>query len=257
MMKISIIDADSIIYKICWKYDGQDLNSLKKYIDTYISGINKMVDATHFCLCLTVGKNFRYNVAVTRPYKGNRTALEKPKFFDDIKEYLVTHYKASYTANLYEADDLIFIHGTNLKIKYPECVVIYCTNDKDCLQIPGDFYDYHKDASFRVDEYSASYNLCTQMIKGDSTDNIVGIEGLGAVAAKKILQENVPEETNMNLVFSEYLKKYGSNDGILRFCETYKLVKLVHTDLEIPLPSLNEVKNEFNGVSEGSEKNLS
>ena len=50
MMKISIIDADSIIYKICWKYDGQDLNSLKKYIDTYISGINKMVDATHFCL---------------------------------------------------------------------------------------------------------------------------------------------------------------------------------------------------------------
>lgn len=257
MKKIAIIDADSIIYKICFKYIDSSFDELKRLTDSYIETIVKNTDSTHFCLCLTVGTNFRYKEAKTRPYKGNRSKLEKPPLFDKVKEYMVTDYHASFTYNLYEADDLIFIHGTNLKTHDPECSVIYCTNDKDCLQFEGDFYDYHKGAAFRINEFEANYNFYTQMITGDTTDNIVGIEGLGAVAAKKMLLENVNSSTNAEIVFNEYLKKYGSDEGINRFYESYKLLRLVNVDPSIPLPFLNEAKNEFNGISEGSEKNLS
>ena len=258
-MKIALIDADSILYKICHKYIGEDLIELKRLTDSYIDNILKNTDSTHFCLCLTVGTNFRYAEAKTRPYKGNRAKLEKPPLFDRLKEYMVLEYKASYSYNLYEADDLIFIHSTNFKLKNPDCEVVYCTNDKDCLQVPGDFYDYHKGASFRINEFEAGYNLCTQMITGDTTDNIVGIEGLGAVAAKRILQDNTDLETNIKLVFDEYLKKYGTHDGILRFYESYKLLKVVTSDSTIPLPFLNTRKEENGdtGVSKTSTENIS
>jgi hypothetical protein len=35
-------------------------------------------------LCLTLGKCFRYNIAKTKPYKGNRKG-EKPKYFNEHK----------------------------------------------------------------------------------------------------------------------------------------------------------------------------
>ena len=94
--RIAFIDADTLIFfAVHNKKDSLIVKSLqdcKSHMDDLIKNILNYTKATHYLLFLTVGRNFRYDVYPE--YKGNRKYGEKPQYFDQIKEYLITNYKS-------------------------------------------------------------------------------------------------------------------------------------------------------------------
>ena len=75
-----------------------------------------LLDCEEHELFLTGKQNFRFDVAVTAPYKGNRKDVKKPKHLPLLREYLQTAWGAS-VSDGQEADDDIAIRATELKGK--------------------------------------------------------------------------------------------------------------------------------------------
>lgn len=96
-----------------------------------------------------------------------------------------------------EADDLI-------RIWQQECVAndqdyAIFSIDKDLRCIPGAHYLLHKNQWLNVTEDMATRFYYEQLLKGDPTDNIRGIPGVGPVKAEKFL-ENCDNEKDMQIV---------------------------------------------------------
>lgn len=232
-MKILIVDADSIIYKICWTNQESNLETVKKAADDYLNEIFKNTESTHYILCLTLGKCFRYNIAKTKPYKGTRK-IDRPKYFDELKEYFIVNHKAFYSKDQYEADDLIFILKSQYELKYPEADIILAINDKDCLQYEGSYYDYHKKIEIYINNEDANMNFLMQMLQGDASDNINILEGIGPKTASKILAV----DGDIVQVFTQFFIHFGQDVAIEKFYEAYKLIKLIKEDNTIIAPEL-------------------
>lgn len=251
---IMICDADSILYATAFAMKGEPLINLLTKVDDFLISIANSCNAEKALICISEGKSWRKQYAKTKEYKGNRAGREIPPYLDDLKRYLKTKWNAFYIQH-WEADDLIFMARTVYKKKYPEYRIFMATNDKDCRQFPGMFLDFKKMAFFTLTPEQASKSLWTQMIVGDSTDNIAGIQGIGKVGAEKMLQDQ-PVLDYPQVVLRGYIAKYGERAGIEKFYESYKLLKLVdscedagYQDDIIPEP----IKVDYSGHSELSE----
>ena len=82
---------------------------------------------------------------------------------------------------------------------------------------------------------------------GDSTDGIPGIPGLGPKTADAII-DNMPSVlSHHQVVLSQYLAKFKLDEGVQRFYETFKLVRM-HTDINVAamdVPSILSVEDKF------------
>ena len=128
--------------------------------------------------------NFRIDVAKIKPYKGNRIQ-PKPLHYEAIRKYLRDKWGAV-TTDGYEADDALGINQDD-----SSCIA---TIDKDLNMIPGFHYNWQKDQFFDVNGADASFFFYKQLLTGDSTDNIVGLPGVGPVKAEKILAGHTSNE---------------------------------------------------------------
>jgi hypothetical protein len=166
---------------------------------------------------LSNGPCFRHRVATTRPYKGSRADKRKPTYLKDIREYLIQQYD-TYIAEDEEADDMLGIAAT----KAGPYGAVIISIDKDLDQIPGLKYNFMHDVGYEVSENVAWYNLCIQLMTGDSTDDIPGLPKIGPGKAKKALhgleddpQSMMEEVVRMYQIHSgkenwyEYLKEQG------------------------------------------------
>tara|TARA_R110000868_G_scaffold14414_2_gene67011 strand:- start:25167 stop:25892 length:726 start_codon:yes stop_codon:yes gene_type:complete len=232
-MKILIVDADSIIYKICWTNQESSWETVKKAADDYLNEIFQNTSSTHYILCLTLGKCFRYNIAKTKPYKGHRKT-DKPKYFDQLREYFITEHKAFFYRDQYEADDLIFILKNQYEEKYPDADIILGVNDKDCLQYEGTYYDYHKKVEIYLNNEDSNMNFLMQMLQGDTSDNINILEGIGPKTAAKILAV----DGDIVQVFNQFFIHFGQDIAIDKFYEAYKLIRMITKDNDIVAPEL-------------------
>jgi hypothetical protein len=164
------------------------------------------LDATDFDvkLVLSGGDNFRYAVAKTRPYKGNRDKAHRPTHEKAIREYLASKWD-TIVAKDEEADDVL---------GYTQCTMpedsIICTIDKDLNMIPGWKYDFVKEEKYHVTDDEAMGNFYRQLVTGDATDNIVGIPRAGVARANKILSDRTLDEQWLSVV-AEYMAKGGEN----------------------------------------------
>lgn len=154
-------------------------------VDTQLKGIvddlHKMTGKKHRpVVYLSKGRSFRQHVATIRPYKGNRDVRHQPVHKEAIIEYLKDRYNAHVTEEL-EADDLLAINGLQGGV--------VCSIDKDLLQVPCRHYDWTTGQLLTIDENDGHYNLWAQILSGDSTDNIVGVPGVGGAKAYKYLDE--------------------------------------------------------------------
>jgi hypothetical protein len=130
---------------------------------------------------LTGPGNFRELVARTKPYKGNRLEA-KPKHFNAVGEYLRTQWGAESVRGI-EADDAIGIALTRAKEQS-----IAVSTDKDLCQVPGWHYNWVATDLFSVSPREADFALYTQILAGDATDNVPGLEGIGETKARGILE---------------------------------------------------------------------
>lgn len=159
--------------------------------------------------------NFRFALAKTQEYKGNRKDMKKPIHYDALREYVIKYYDAEVIYNQ-EADDALGIEQT----KRPDKTVI-CSIDKDLDMIPGYHYNADKD-QFYVAEDPGTLRLSddrhklygtglkwfyAQMLLGDSADNIPGLKGYGPVGVYNVLHKAKTEEEMIDITKKLYDKK--------------------------------------------------
>lgn len=141
--------------------------------------------------------NFREQIAVTKPYKGQRKSA-KPHHYDNLTAFILANYETK-VAWGYEADDLLSIdHRLD-----PENTII-CSRDKDLRITPGKHFGWTcgKQEQFGpmdIDELGfleltdkglkggGLKFFYSQLITGDSVDNIPGLPGCGPMFAFKLL----------------------------------------------------------------------
>lgn len=176
------------------------LHSVKKMI-------NSIIEATGAgnCIVYLSGKgNFRDELPSPFKYKGNRDNAPKPIHYYPIRDYLEDTWKAVVTEG-YEADDALGIYQCNNKD------TILCSPDKDLNMIPGLHYNWNKPDKgiYEIGFFEGLRNFYEQLLKGDSVDNIIGIEGIGEVKAAFALEgldtvEDMAMETQ--LLYAEHGK---------------------------------------------------
>lgn len=154
---------------------------------------------------LTGSGNFREKVAVTKPYKGNRTK-PKPTYYNDMREYLCKKYHAK-VVDGEEADDYLgYSHYAQWFFDPTSSAIV--TIDKDLDMIAGIHYNFVKEEQYYVDEDEADRFFLWQLVVGDTSDNIPGIPGMGAKRADALL-EGVPTDKAFTKVRALYAEEFG------------------------------------------------
>lgn len=204
---LALIDADVLLYECSAIAEDRETGEVKSFdfvkevFDGRIDDICKATGVEDHQLYITGEGNFREQVAVSKPYKGNRKQ-EKPFHYQNLKAYMEGHHKCTVVHGM-EADDLMSIH----QVEQGDLSVI-CTRDKDLRQVPGWHYGWE---CGRQPEYKLRYVtdpgtlelskdkkkvvgtgikfFWAQMLVGDGVDNIPGLPGWGPVAAYDMLYD--------------------------------------------------------------------
>jgi hypothetical protein len=153
---------------------------------------------------LTGSGNFRDQLATILPYKGNRDELHKPKYYSEIKQYLVDVWGSTVISGR-EADDALGCEQWANKSR-GTCIV---TIDKDLDQIPGYHYSWVKQEFYDQPLEDANKFIFYQMLTGDRVDNIPGIKGVGSKTAEKLLGGLALEDAR-ELVRARYRTQYAN-----------------------------------------------
>lgn len=236
--KVALIDGDIVAYRCAAsilptkskEQEPDDLAILR--LDELMYRILNDTQSSEYVAYLSGGENFRK--LLYPEYKANRTKVDPP-MLGACKEFLVKEWEAKFAIG-YEADDAIAIEHN------PEKTIIVSI-DKDMKQLPGEHYHFVKLEFDVVDENTAELNFWTQMLVGDTSDNIKGVDRIGPVNAKRIL------EGNPNMY--ETVRELYNDDE--RFLLNFRLLRLLRNPIEFE-NLMKEIENKNSlGESEGEE----
>lgn len=196
------IDADIVAYKAAYATQNKEIDDAIDATDYLMDVILEdnlfdPGDTFAFEAYLTGQGNFRYDLAVTAPYKGERKG-EKPIFLYDIREHLVENWMAQ-VVHREEADDRIAIRATEFG-KHS----IIASIDKDFLQVPCTHYNITRRDWTTITETEGLLHFYKQILTGDKVDNIIGLYGIGPKKAEKILSGLVDEADMYLAVLDAY-----------------------------------------------------
>ena len=220
-----IIDADSMIYSSAF---AEDLESAQQSYDSKIEAVldyfESKGDVSSFTVCSGSRGNFRKYL--TDSYKANRKNKEHPQWLNELHYYSKTEWSSKRAIGV-ETDDLV----ASLFSESTEGVEnVLVSIDKDYLQLEGYIYNYHKNTLTYNTKLDALRAFYTQMIVGDSADNIKVCNGKGKAYAKKLFKDCETEYQFIRRVFETYKEHYKSK-ARERYILTYKLLKL-RTDVK-------------------------
>ena len=214
-----IFDIDSVVYEAT--YNAEDLdeaidNFWSKYKDVVYNmevryGSVKMINVG-FC-------RHNYRATIFDTYKANRKDSIKPEFLAPLIEYVKDNLDVV-TRSFVETDDIV----AKLMLQYGKDKAVIISIDKDYMQFEGTIYNYRKREFIKVSEEEAYFNFWSQMIIGDSSDNVKGVKGLGKSWCEKNLQ-GLSEYGMIRVVFKAFAKKYKAK-GREAFIKTYFQLKL-------------------------------
>ena len=193
-----LIDADVLVYQVGFGCRGYDLTEVCKIMDQSIYKIIERFNVPYTLILSSTERTFRHDLAVTVPYKGNRKA-EKPDYYHELREYLVTRWDAEMSPPGLEADDLIGLKANRKSI--------IATIDKDLKMIPAAaHYNFSKDTITKVKRNL--YYFWHQMLTGDRADNVIGLTGIGEKKADALLK-GVKLKDMKSVVYNEYVREFG------------------------------------------------
>lgn len=228
-----------------WLHRQPECQDAINHCDSMVNGWTVGAQADSAILYITVGEgNFRYDIAMSKEYKGTRKQ-DKPPFFELLKWHLITKHNAI-QALAEEADDLMATEqysrnqllvsegakqGSQESKRFSNTVIV--TKDKDLRMIAGwhSNPDINKGEPFWVDyigylepiyypeghRYEGKMKklegcgmsfFYAQMIMGDSVDNYQGIPLMGMAKAYDELKEcNTVKKLHAKVVHL-YKRKY-------------------------------------------------
>ena len=213
-----------------------------EFINDFIDSVVNKSKSTEYELHLSGHTNFRKEIAVTKPYKGNRKG-EKPFYYQKVRDYLTEVMGAKVSVDE-EADDTLGIAQS----KDIDNTII-CTIDKDLWIVPGAKYDFKREELSYVTEYDGMRHFQYQMLAGDQVDNIQGVPKIGPVKAKKILSDNEDIDDAWNIIRDLYRSSYDykSDDVMLEMGRLLWMRRKVGQMWELPSFTDELEKEENNG----------
>lgn len=182
----ALVDGDIVAYRCAASADTEeDVSVALIRTDALMKEILEAVGADTYTVFLSGAKelNFRYNVDPM--YKANRVSTVKPIYLESCKEFLVTNWEAV-RCHGYEADDGMGVAQ--------DANSVICSIDKDMLQVSGLHYNFVKKVFTNVLPEEGLKSFYIQTLVGDTSDNVMGVKGIGPVKAHKLLDPLLPEE---------------------------------------------------------------
>jgi DNA polymerase-1 len=217
------IDADFFAYRTCASNEteldwGEDLitiaSNFQEVIRTFnseIESLKRRFDSDNVTLYFSDTRNFRKEI--DPEYKGKRTK-RKPVGYKRLLQWAAEHYTVIRYPKL-EADDAL---GLECHLDPSDFVLI--SPDKDMKQIACRLFN--GDVEVTVTPEEADYWFWTQVITGDPVDGYKGIPGVGAVGAKKILDN---AEDPWQAVLASYEKAGLSFDDAIRNARLARILR--------------------------------
>lgn len=224
----AIIDADSMVYRIAIKNEdrteSEAIQAMAEYMESLL--YDDLAYCDDYVGFLTTGKCFRYSIAKTVPYKGNRKDYVKPKHHQLLFDYLVSAWDFKVCTEI-EADDAVGIEQNRTGIDTSLLVHI----DKDLDQYAGEHYNFSTKQRYTVTPLDGLTHLFKQCLMGDKADNIQGLRGIGKVKASKALEGCVTQQQMFNKCVEMYLEHERSYPACVdRVNENLSLLYLMRTE---------------------------
>lgn len=216
--RVALIDADFLVYRIGFSTEDEPVGIAKARLTEWLEDfIYLKLKADSYAAWITGKTNYRYDVAKTVPYKGNRKDVAKPQHYEALREHLVKRHDAILTVDE-EADDTVAIGSTEA---LDECWIVHV--DKDLDQLQGWHYNPVKDEKYYVTAFEGLRSFYRQILTGDRVDNIVGLYGIGPKKADKALEDC----TNEQELYAAVCKMYEDHETSLeRITENGQLLWL-------------------------------
>ena len=125
---IALIDSDSLLYRCGFSSEDEEEWVAKARLDETLTSLvdDELNECTDHKFFISGSENFRFAVATTHPYKGNRENIKRPKHLGSLREHIVSKWNANVSCNK-EADDDVCI-AANL---HSHCIIAHIDKDLD------------------------------------------------------------------------------------------------------------------------------
>lgn len=214
----ALIDADVLLYECSAVAEYPKDEPMKSFdfvmevFNSRVAEILQRTEADSYSLYVTGEGNFRFDVAKTKPYKGNRKQ-DKPYHYLNLKTCVLGMPESILVEGM-EADDAMSIDQTD--------DTIICTRDKDLRMVEGNHFGWESGLQGQygpryIDKHGflelterkqlkggGDMFFYSQMLTGDSVDNIPGLRGCGPAKAYKVLKDCKNEEELFEATQWEY-----------------------------------------------------
>ena len=232
---IVLVDADSLVWSSTYKVkespedDGwNDIEEAKGKFDEFLMKIinDLEVDYDLDKVIIFNGAKGNFRKAISSDYKANRTKREFPPILEELHQYVREQYD-SISAVDEETDDAVAKYWKSTSDILGKYEVMIVSIDKDYKQLPCLLYNYgiRHECLYDITEEEALQNFYTQMIVGDSADNVNYCKGYGPKFAEKHLSNCKTKYGYVKKVYELYLKIYAE-EAKQKFVECYQLLKL-------------------------------
>jgi len=189
---LALVDGDIVLHRCGYASDNDPEDIAIVRTDIMMKEILHETGSDHFEVWLSDNRENNYRYQVDPQYKANRKQ-PRPVHYDAIKEFLFSEWKANLALGQ-EADDSLGIRqieenrnpiGENLA--WITLNSIICSIDKDLLQIPGKHYNFVRKEFTEISPIEGLRHFYKQLLIGDTSDNVRGVEKIGPVKAGKLL----------------------------------------------------------------------
>jgi DNA polymerase-1 len=197
---IALIDMDLVCFRAAASAEedkvGIAISRMKETLDIIL----EKVSASSYRAFLTGPNNFRK--IINPEYKANRSA-PRPRHLAALQHYAVKELEAEWAPDTLEADDAMSINQDKI-----DMTTTICSLDKDMLQVPGKHFQWaigtatwsKPDNFVEQTELEGLRLFYEQCLKGDRSDNVKGVPGIGEVKAKKLLSGCSSEKEMFSIV---------------------------------------------------------
>lgn len=256
---LALIDGDILRYEVghgaeaSWGGEGvPPFSVVEEQLERKLEYIVASAGCDSYQIFLSKGKNFRYDIAVTRPYKSTRQQ-QRPYHYNNLTAYMVGVLGAEEVEGI-EADDAIAMRHTSGN-------TVVCSRDKDLRQLPGLLYSWevNNQPSFGPVEIDTLGTLhiergtrsngttsiklkgtgflwfCSQLIVGDPIDSIPGLRGCGPAFAYDLLKDARDVGSAIGLVSDEYRRRGARDEYLLEQGRLLWLVRRYEPSGELEL----------------------
>jgi hypothetical protein len=206
---IAIVDGDILLYRICFSIDPEaELYVVKAHCDQYLNNLFMKVGCTAYIGIIGIHGSNNPKYSIAPDYKRGRPT-DKPPHWNTVINYLISKWGFSPISGC-ETDDAIDLCASRIENH------IVVSSDKDLLQIPGKHFIMgvmrkgkvvREDKTVNITKEQAKKQFYTQMLTGDTVDNVSAIYGIGPKKAEKLLDSDSMDK----VVIEQYKKAFGEN----------------------------------------------